>query len=53
MKISCRFYMDHLTPQQRHKNMAAIHSKDTKPEIIVRMGLPADEIVIEELKYNK
>ena len=31
--------MDHLTPQQRHKNMAAIHNKDTKPEIIVRRGL--------------
>lgn len=31
--------MDHLTPQQRHKNMAAIHSKDTKPEMIVRRGL--------------
>lgn len=24
--------MDHLTPQQRHKNMSAIHNKDTKPE---------------------
>ena len=23
--------MDHLTPQQRSKNMAAIHAKDTKP----------------------
>ena len=31
--------MDKLTPQQRHKNMAAIRSKDTKPEIIVRRGL--------------
>jgi len=31
--------MDKLTPQQRHKNMAAIHSKDTKPEMIVRKGL--------------
>ena len=30
---------DKLTPQQRHANMAAIHSKDTKPEIIVRRGL--------------
>lgn len=30
---------DHLSPQQRHKNMAAIRSKDTKPEIIVRRGL--------------
>ena len=28
--------MDHLTPQQRHKNMAAIHNKNTKPEMIVR-----------------
>lgn len=31
--------MDRLTPQQRHKNMAAIRSKDTKPEMIVRRGL--------------
>ncbi|MBE6288710.1 MAG: DNA mismatch endonuclease Vsr [Bacteroidaceae bacterium] len=30
---------DLLTPQQRHKNMAAIHSLDTKPEMIVRRGL--------------
>lgn len=27
------------SPQQRHANMAAIRSKDTKPEIIVRRGL--------------
>lgn len=31
--------MDRLTPQQRHKNMAAIHSKSTKPEAIVRKYL--------------
>lgn len=31
--------MDKLTPQQRHKNMAAIHSKGTKPEMIVRRWL--------------
>lgn len=31
--------MDHLTTQQRHKNMAAIRSKDTKPEMTVRRGL--------------
>ena len=31
--------MKYMTPQQRHKNMAAIHSKDTKPEMIVRKGL--------------
>ena len=31
--------MDHFTPQQRSKTMAAIHSKDTKPEMIVRRGL--------------
>jgi len=31
--------MDKLSPQQRHKNMAAIHSKGTKPEVIVRKGL--------------
>ena len=30
---------DHLSPEQRHKNMAAIKSKDTKPEMIVRRGL--------------
>ncbi len=31
--------MDHLTTQQRHRNMAAIRSKGTKPEMIVRRGL--------------
>ncbi len=31
--------MDKLSPQQRSKNMAAIRSKDTKPEMIVRKGL--------------
>ena len=31
--------MDKLTAQQRHNNMAAIRSKDTKPEMIVRRGL--------------
>ena len=31
--------MDKLTPQQRHKTMAAIRGKDTKPEMIVRKGL--------------
>ena len=31
--------MDHLSPQQRHANMASIRSKDTKPEMIVRRGL--------------
>ena len=31
--------MDKLTPQQRHKNMAAIRGKNTKPEILVRKGL--------------
>ena len=31
--------MDKLTPEQRHKNMAAIHSKNTKPELIVRRFL--------------
>ena len=31
--------MDKLTKQQRHANMAAIRSKDTKPEMIVRRGL--------------
>ena len=31
--------MDRLTAQQRHKNMAAIRSKDTKPGMIVRRGL--------------
>lgn len=30
---------DHLTPEQRHRNMAAIRGKDTKPEIIVRKYL--------------
>lgn len=31
--------MDKLSAEQRHKNMAAIHSKDTKPELVVRRGL--------------
>jgi DNA mismatch endonuclease (patch repair protein) len=31
--------MDKLTTEQRHANMAAIHSKNTKPEMIVRRGL--------------
>ena len=31
--------MDRLTPQQRHKNMAAIHNKNTKPEMFVRREL--------------
>ena len=31
--------MDHLSPQQRSKNMAAIRGKNTKPEMIVRRGL--------------
>ena len=31
--------MDKLSELQRHNNMAAIHSKDTKPELIVRRGL--------------
>lgn len=31
--------MDKLTPEQRHRNMAAVHSTDTKPEIIVRRFL--------------
>ena len=31
--------MDKLSKQQRHKNMAAIRSKDTKPEMVVRRGL--------------
>ena len=32
-------FMDKLSAEQRHKNMAAIRSKDTKPEMIVRRGL--------------
>ena len=31
--------MDSLTSQQRHANMAAIHGKDTKPEMVVRRWL--------------
>ena len=30
---------DHLTIEQRHKNMAAVRSKDTKPEMVVRKYL--------------
>ena len=38
--------MDHLTPQQRHKHMAAIRGKDTKPEMVVlknRAHLPKNQ----------
>ena len=31
--------MNKLTPQQIHKNMSSIHSKDTKPEMVVRKYL--------------
>lgn len=31
--------MDKISPEQRHKNMAAIRGKNTKPEMIVRRGL--------------
>ena len=31
--------MDTFSPQQRHNNMAAIHGKDTKPEMVVRKWL--------------
>ena len=31
--------MDKLSPEQRHKNMMAIHSQNTKPEMIVRKVL--------------
>ena len=31
--------MDKFSAEQRHKNMAAIRGKDTKPEMIVRKGL--------------
>jgi len=30
---------DRVTPHQRHKNMAAIHGKNTKPEMVVRQWL--------------
>ena len=30
---------DKLSPEQRHANMAAIHGKDTKPEMVVRKYL--------------
>lgn len=32
-------FMNTLTPEQRHKNMSAIHSKDTSIEIILRKAL--------------
>ena len=32
-------HADRLTTEQRHKNMAAIHAKDTKPELLVRKFL--------------
>ena len=31
--------VDRLTKAQRHKTMAAIHSKDTKPEVMLRKAL--------------
>ena len=31
--------MDKLTAEQRHRNMAAIHAKDAKPELLVRKFL--------------
>ena len=37
MKKSNRMSTDKLSPQQRHANMAAIRSKDTRQEMIVRM----------------
>ncbi len=37
IKKGCK--MDKLSAEQRHKNMAAIHSANTKPEIIVRKYL--------------
>ena len=30
---------DVLTPEQRHRNMVAIHSSSTKPELKLRTGL--------------
>ena len=33
------YMTDRLSPPQRHANMAAIHGKDTKPEIMVRRWL--------------
>ena len=44
--------MDKLSKQQRHANMAAIRSKDTKPEMIVRRGLSADREVVRALKKS-
>ena len=34
-----RSMSDTYTPQQRHENMAAIHGKNTKPEVVVRKWL--------------
>ena len=31
--------MDKISSEQRHKNMAAIHSKNTKPEMVVHKWL--------------
>ena len=39
MALKRKMGMDKLSAKQRHKNMAAIRSKDTKPEMIVRRGL--------------
>jgi DNA mismatch endonuclease, patch repair protein len=37
--VGLRIKMDNLTKEQRRKNMQAIRSKDTKPEIILRKAL--------------
>ena len=37
--------MGKLSTEQVHKNMAAIHSKDTKQEMIVRKGLCVNDNV--------
>ena len=37
--VEKKIKVDKLTQEQRHKNMAAIRGKNTKPEMIVRRGL--------------
>lgn len=31
--------MDDMTPEQRHRNMSRIRSKDTRPELLLRKAL--------------
>ena len=44
--------MDHLTPKQRSKNMAAIRNKDTNPEMIVYTRVPLIYYILCKFRDN-